>query len=193
MLAIASPVTIPNEFSDGGVISAPEFNDNFDAIATAINDNDTRLSAVEAPTITVRKATGTASRSVAIAYCEADEILLSGGCFIPPENRYDVYFTGNFPRAMVGMTSVPVAAGTADADIRPVATTGSDIIPFPGDIVAEDAGSVAAGLGGGWACRPGTVDLDNANGAQALTTNIYEGWFFFVKAYAVCMQVSTGA
>ena len=48
VLALASPVSIPNQFADGDVISANAFNENFDAIAAAIDDNDARLEAVEA-------------------------------------------------------------------------------------------------------------------------------------------------
>jgi hypothetical protein len=47
ILALAAPVTIPHAFSDGGIISAGAFNENFEAIAAAINDNDARLTDLE--------------------------------------------------------------------------------------------------------------------------------------------------
>ena len=47
VLAIASPVDIPNAFSDGDIISADAFNENFDAIADAVNDNDARITLLE--------------------------------------------------------------------------------------------------------------------------------------------------
>jgi hypothetical protein len=47
LLALASPVTIPNAFSDGDLITAAAFNENFDAIAAAINDNDARIASLE--------------------------------------------------------------------------------------------------------------------------------------------------
>jgi hypothetical protein len=50
MLAVASPVEIRNRFEDGNPIVAAEFNENFDAIAEAINDNDARIAALEAAT-----------------------------------------------------------------------------------------------------------------------------------------------
>jgi hypothetical protein len=195
MLAFASPVTVPNEFADGEVISAEAFNENFNALETSVNDNDARMAALEAgPEVTVRKATATSPRNVSIAFCEADETLTGGGCFLPPENRYDsdfgdydTYFTGNFPRPMVGLTSVPVAAGTTAAEIRPTAAVDGNI-PFPGDIIADDDGSLTLEKGAGWACRPGVIDHDSANGAQSITTNLYESWYFPVKAYAVCMR-----
>lgn len=40
----ASELVIPNQFSDGQVTSASEMNENFAAIATAVNDNNSRLS-----------------------------------------------------------------------------------------------------------------------------------------------------
>jgi len=199
VLAIAAPVSIPNQFAEGDIVSAQDFNDNFEAIANAINDNDARIAALEAapfavPEITIRKSTGSLER--AIAFCEADEILAGGGCFMPPSNDYDpanadydTHFTGAYPRPLVGMTSVPVAPGTSLDDLRPTATTGANIIPFPGDIIADDSGFVAATSGGGWGCRAGIVQHDAAAAAQAITTNLYEEWFYHVKSYAVCMRV----
>lgn len=195
ILAFASPVTVPNEFADGETISAAAFNENFSALETSANDNDTRIAALEAgPEVTVRKSTATSPRNVSIAFCEADEILTGGGCFLPPENlydtgfsNYDTYFTGNYPRPMVGLTSVPVAAGTTVADIRPTAVVNGNI-PFPGDIIANESGSASLEPGAGWACRPGIIDHNSAGSAQAITTNFYESWYYPVKAYAVCMR-----
>ncbi len=45
--ALASPVDIPYSFANGGTILASEFNENFDAIADAVNDNDARIAALE--------------------------------------------------------------------------------------------------------------------------------------------------
>jgi hypothetical protein len=47
ILALAAPVTIPNTFADGDLITAAAFNENFDAIAAAINDNDARIADLE--------------------------------------------------------------------------------------------------------------------------------------------------
>lgn len=196
VLALASPLATPHQFNDGEVVSAQEFNENFGEIENAVNDNDARITALEttAPQVTIRKSTGSYER--AIAFCAGDEVLTGGGCFMPPENMYDpayadyaTYYTGNFPRPLVGMTSVPVAAGTTLGDLRPTTNIGGNIIPFPGDIVAANSGAAAAGLGGGWGCRAGIVQHNAAGGANAITTNFYESWYFHVKAYAVCMRV----
>ena len=48
VIAIASPLDVPNAFSDGDAINAAEFNENFDAVADAVNDNDARIAALEA-------------------------------------------------------------------------------------------------------------------------------------------------
>jgi len=47
VLALASPVDLPNTFESGAPVLASEFNDNFDAAADAIDDNDTRITALE--------------------------------------------------------------------------------------------------------------------------------------------------
>ena len=48
LIALASPLAIPNGFEDDQMIVAAEFNENFDAIAEAVNDNDARIAALEA-------------------------------------------------------------------------------------------------------------------------------------------------
>lgn len=47
VIALAAPLTIPNAFVDGDVIGADAFNENFDAIAAAFNDNDARIAELE--------------------------------------------------------------------------------------------------------------------------------------------------
>ncbi len=47
MATIAGQVTIPNTFSSGTTISSSEMNDNFDAVETAVNDNDSRITALD--------------------------------------------------------------------------------------------------------------------------------------------------
>lgn len=46
-LASASELSVPNEFSSGDTTSAADINSNFNAIETAVNDNNTRLNAIE--------------------------------------------------------------------------------------------------------------------------------------------------
>ncbi len=43
----ASQVTVPNTFTDNTVAVAAEVNDNFNSLATGINDNDTRITNLE--------------------------------------------------------------------------------------------------------------------------------------------------
>lgn len=47
VLATASPLSVPNSFEDGDIIDADAFNENFEAIAEAVGDNDTRISSLE--------------------------------------------------------------------------------------------------------------------------------------------------
>lgn len=48
ILALASPLDIPNEFTAGDMISADAFNENFEMVAASVNDNDARIAALEA-------------------------------------------------------------------------------------------------------------------------------------------------
>lgn len=52
-LAGASELSIPNEFSSGDTTSAGDINDNFNAIQSAVNDNNTRLNAIESGSVRV--------------------------------------------------------------------------------------------------------------------------------------------
>ncbi len=47
VLALASPVEPLTEFASGEPIVAADFNDNFDAVTDAVDDNDARISALE--------------------------------------------------------------------------------------------------------------------------------------------------
>jgi hypothetical protein len=44
----AGTLSVPNSFSAGSTTSAADMNSNFSAVETAVNDNDTRISALEA-------------------------------------------------------------------------------------------------------------------------------------------------
>jgi len=44
----AAPLTVPNAFTAGTVVSSAQMNANFTAVATAVNDNNTRITALEA-------------------------------------------------------------------------------------------------------------------------------------------------
>jgi hypothetical protein len=48
LVALAAPVDIPNMFEDGDPISAELFNENFAALEDAIDDNDARITELEA-------------------------------------------------------------------------------------------------------------------------------------------------
>lgn len=64
--ASASELTIPNSFMAGTAAVADDVNANFDAVATAVNDNDARITAMggevsTADTVTFQNADGTAA------------------------------------------------------------------------------------------------------------------------------------
>ena len=45
--SVASTLSIPNTFSSGAATSAAEMNSNFSAVKAAVDDNDTRITALE--------------------------------------------------------------------------------------------------------------------------------------------------
>lgn len=52
--AMASEVTVPNTFQSGAVAVAAEVNGNFTAVATGVNDNDARITALETTIATLQ-------------------------------------------------------------------------------------------------------------------------------------------
>ena len=45
--SFAGTLSVPNSFSSGGTTSAADMNSNFSAVSTAVNDNNTRITALE--------------------------------------------------------------------------------------------------------------------------------------------------
>lgn len=82
VVAIASPVDIPNTFSAGDVISSSEMNDNFAAVEAAIDDNDSRIGDLAAATLggcTWASTTDTNVTHVDVV-CPTDTHPISAGC-----------------------------------------------------------------------------------------------------------------
>ncbi len=75
----AAPVTIPHTFQNGTVADADQVNDNFNAVAASVNDNDSRLAALEA---TVAALQGTiAALQGALAVADGNLVTLDGRLF----------------------------------------------------------------------------------------------------------------
>jgi hypothetical protein len=72
LAAVASPITGLNTFSNGTTADANEVNANFDAVETAVNDNDSRITAVESETATAQSTADTAVTDAAAAQSTAD-------------------------------------------------------------------------------------------------------------------------
>lgn len=82
-VAVASPVAIPNAFVPNTVISSSEINENFSAVETAVNDNDSRISALEANAALddcVWARTNCPNTNTCSATCPANTYAISGGC-----------------------------------------------------------------------------------------------------------------
>lgn len=121
------------------------------------------------------------SPSLAIAYCEANEILLSGGCMIPGAGD------GAELRAMVSMTSAPIDRLTNGE--HPVVQDESegrqgfvgDLVPF--NNAATTSSSAISTQGKGWYCE--TLGTLNDIGSSP---TFQSGWKYNVSAYAICAR-----
>lgn len=83
LVAVAGPLTVPNAFTAGEVISASQMNANFDAVKTAVDDNDARITTLEASAVldacTWEYAVDTSANSVT-ATCPTNTHAITGGC-----------------------------------------------------------------------------------------------------------------
>jgi hypothetical protein len=83
VVAFAAPLTVPNTFSSGNVISSSEMNGNFDAVKTAIDDNDARIGAIEAavaPHACEWSVQQGSNVTLVQANCPANKHVIAGGC-----------------------------------------------------------------------------------------------------------------
>jgi len=98
----ATELTVPNTFSSGTPAVAADVNANFDAVKSAVDDNDSRLVAVEAMLVSMQASLNTANETIASLQAElntvqANEVLNLGGIVTvgPDANGYQtVLFTG---------------------------------------------------------------------------------------------------
>jgi hypothetical protein len=72
LVVVAGTVTVPNTFVNGTPADANLVNENFGAVETAVNDNDSRILAVETDTATALSTADTAATDAVAAQTTAD-------------------------------------------------------------------------------------------------------------------------
>lgn len=121
-----------------------------------------------------------ATPSMAAAYCNTDEILLSGGCMVPGAG------SGVQLRALVSVTSAPIArvAALSHPTVRdePQMRQGYDGDPVGFANSAITSTNAPMEPGTGWFCETlGTLEPIGVFAAS---------WNYNIAAYAVCLKVS---
>jgi len=109
---VAGPVSVPNSFTSGTPARAADVNANFSAVATAINDNSSRLSALEANANTPDLAL-TGNLVLGGSNATAGNILKGGATFIHnfgQDNTFVGVSAGNLTTTGVGNTAVGIRA-----------------------------------------------------------------------------------
>jgi hypothetical protein len=59
LVVVAGTVSVPNTFVNGAVADADDVNANFDSVETAVNDNDSRITAAQAESLAIAGALAT--------------------------------------------------------------------------------------------------------------------------------------
>jgi len=72
LLVAAGTLDVPNTFVNGQIADADQVNANFDAVATSVNDNDSRITSAAADAATAQSAANAAIASAAGAQSTAD-------------------------------------------------------------------------------------------------------------------------
>jgi hypothetical protein len=81
--AIASPLTVPNSFAAGTVISSSAMNANFAAVKASVDDNDTRIATLEGevkPHACAWAVAQTPNSASVQVNCPANKYVAAGGC-----------------------------------------------------------------------------------------------------------------
>lgn len=84
VVAIAAPISVPNTFQAGEVISSAEVNANFASVVEGVNALDTRLAAVEGGAGGLASCTWVTNAATSSTWtkatCPAGQYVISGGC-----------------------------------------------------------------------------------------------------------------
>ena len=75
LVVVAGEVTLPNTFSNNTVADANEVNANFDAVKTAVDDNDARIGAAQSAAASAQRTADAASFAATAAQEAADAAL----------------------------------------------------------------------------------------------------------------------
>ena len=149
LVVAAGTVTVPNTFVNGEIADADEVNENFEAVETAVNDNDSLITALETDTASALSTADTALTDAAAAQAEADAAVLDAA----------------------------TAQGTADTNAAAISTNATAITGEATDRAAADAihdadiatnATAIAALGGAvtglQACADGLTVADHDTG-----------------------------
>lgn len=134
--------------------------------------------------------TGCSSITLAAAFCEPDELLISGGCLMPGENGENPGpdMARVFPRAMIGLYSAPVRRASG----QPM-TLGTEDASTSVDLILGSDGAAEMPLGAGWMCQVQSTTFGQGQviypqGGTLGANSLQGGWYYRTRAYAVCLR-----
>ena len=122
LVVVAGTVSVPNTFVNGEIADADEVNENFDAVETAVNDNDSLITALETDTATALSTADTALTDAAAAQAEADAAVLDAATALSTANA--------------AATDALAAQVTADTATTVNTTQSTDITELQAQVIA---------------------------------------------------------
>jgi len=136
LVVVAGTVSVPNEFVNGETADADEVNENFDAVETAVNDNDSLITALETDTAAALSTADTALTDAAAAQAEADAAVLSATTALSTANTAATNADAAQATADTALTDAAAAQSTADTATTVNTTQSADITELQAQVTA---------------------------------------------------------
>jgi len=171
LLVAAGTLDVPNTFVNGQIADADQVNANFDAVATSVNDNDSRITSAAADAATAQSAANAAIASAAGAQSTADANASQIAAHDTNISTLAIAVSGNV--SAIASNDTDIAANTEaitanDTDI----TTNTAAIAAHDDGVFEISQTCASSTGCFTGDAPGFPVTLIASGSYRLTSNL---------------------
>jgi len=165
LVVAAGTVSVPNTFVNGEVADADQVNANFDAVETAVNDNDALITALETDTVAAQSTADAAATDAAAAQATADAATTDAAAAQATADAATTDAAAAQATADAATTDAAAALSTTDANTTEIASHDTDIANNAAAIASNSSALAALGAATGLeACPDGLTVADHDTG-----------------------------